>query len=115
MEFVGGVSDWEELGRQLGTSPVKITWLGEDGGDTEHCREEVVLEWLKEDKTASWEKLCRALEQMGREAEVQIIKEQYFHVSDHSLESQSSKGMGFATHCIILVQAGLHRSHFLMS
>ena len=115
VEVVAGMSDWEELGHQLGTSPAKISQLEENGGDTEHCREEVVLEWLKEDKTASWEKLCRALEQMGREAEVQIIKEQYFHVSDHSLESQSSKGMDFATHCVFLVQAGLHRSHFLMS
>ena len=104
VEVVAGVSDWEELGHQLGTSPVKIYQLGENGGDTEHCREEVVLEWLKEDKTASWEKLCRALEQMGMEAEVQIIKEQYFPVSDQSLECRSSEGMDFATHRVVLVQ-----------
>ena len=104
VEVVAGVSDWEELGHQLGTSPVKISQLGEDGGDTEHCREEVVLKWLKEDKTASWEKLCRALELMGREAEVQIIKEQYFPVSDQSLEYRSSEGMDFATHRVVLVQ-----------
>ena len=114
VEVVAGVSDWEELGRRLCINHVKISQLGEDGGDTEHCREEVVLEWLKEDKTASWQKLCRALEQMGREAEVQNIKEHYYHVSDHSLESQSSEGMDFVTHCIILVQAELYLRHFFM-
>ena len=100
VEVVAGVSDWDELGHQLGTSPVKISQLGEDGGDTEHCREEVVLEWLKEDKTASWEKLWKVLEQMGREAEVQIIKEQYFHASD---QSQSFKGVDFVTHAYIFL------------
>ena len=51
--------------------------LAQCGGDTEHCREEMVQEWLKEDKTASWEKLCRALEHMGNELEVEIIEKQY--------------------------------------
>ena len=74
MEVVAGVSDWKELGCQLGVSPVKISQLVEDGGDAEHCREEMMLEWLKEDKTASWEKLSSALKLMGNEAEVQIIK-----------------------------------------
>ena len=77
MKVVAGVSNWEELGRRLRISPVKITQLVEDGGDTEHCREEVVLEWLKEDSTASWEKLCEVLERMGRKDEVRIINEQY--------------------------------------
>ena len=77
MEVVGGVSDWEELGRQLGISSRKITQLVKDGGGIEHCREEVVLEWLKGDNTASWEKLCEALERMGRKDEVLIINEQY--------------------------------------
>ena len=92
VEVVGGVSDWEELGRQLGISPGKITQLVEDGGDTELCREEVVQEWLREDPTASWEKLCEALDWMGNEAEVQIIQEQYIHVPSHHLEPRNTKG-----------------------
>ena len=79
MEVVAGVSDWKELGLQLGITSVKINQLMEDAGDTEHCREEMMLEWLKDDKTASWEKLSTALELMGNEAEVQIIKELICH------------------------------------
>ena len=91
MKVVTGVSDWEKLGRQLGISPGKITQLMKDGGDTEHCREEVVLEWLKGDNTASWEKLCEALERMGKKDEVRIINERYlqaqglFYLSNHLL------------------------------
>ena len=85
MEVVAGVSDWKKLGLQLGIASAKITQLMEDAGDTEHCQEEVVLEWLKDDKTASWEKLSTALELMGNEAEVQIIRELICH---HLLEPE---------------------------
>ena len=96
MEVVAGVSDWEELGRQLGVSPVKISQLVEDGGEAEHCREEMMLEWLKEDKTASWEKLSRALKLMGNEAEVQIIKGlRSHHIPEpEGQDSPQSKALG---------------------
>ena len=76
MDVLTSISGWEELGHQLQVCPVKMSQLVQRGGDTEHCREEVVQEWLK-DKTASWEKLCRALERMGNVESVQLIKERY--------------------------------------
>ena len=74
---LSSISDWEELGHQLQVCPMKMSQLVQYGGDPEHCREEVVQEWLKEDKSASWEKLCRALERMGNVESVQFIKERY--------------------------------------
>ena len=80
------VSDWEELGHQLQVCPVKMCQLVQRGGDPEHCREEMVLEWLKEGKTASWEKLCRALEHMGNVESVQMIKDRYISNPDSLCE-----------------------------
>ena len=74
---LANVSDWKKLGSHLNISSGKISQLEECGGDIEQCRKEVALEWLKEDKTASWEGLCQALELMGNETEVQAIKERY--------------------------------------
>ena len=91
VEVVAGLSDWKELGRLLGVSPVKITQLMEDGGDAEHCLEVVVQEWLNKDKSASWKELRRVLKQMGMETEVQIITANYLHDSDH-LVPHSSEG-----------------------
>ena len=81
MDVLTSISDWEELGHQLQVCPVKMSQLVQRGGDTEHCREEVVQEWLK-DKTASWEKLCRALERMGNVESVQLIKQRYISNPD---------------------------------
>ena len=77
VEVLANVLDWKQLGHLLKISPGKIHQFEERGGETGCCREEVVLEWLKEDRTASWEKLCSALEEMGNMTEVQVIKEQY--------------------------------------
>lgn len=81
-EVLANVSDWKKLGQQLNIRPEKIHQLERCGGDTEHCREEVVSIWLKEDKEASWQKLCRVLEQMNCIAEVQATKK--FIPSCHS-------------------------------
>ena len=86
MDVLTRVSDWEKLGQQLQVSPEKMCQLVQRGGDTEHCRKEVVQEWLREDKTASWEKLCMALEHMGNMESVQLIKERYIpNRCSHSL------------------------------
>ena len=92
------MTDWKELGHQLGISPIKTSLLC---GDTEHCREKVVQEWLKEGKTASWEKLCTALEQMGREEEVQAIKERYLVTSKHAPEPKGIQSFEGCTSCFV--------------
>ena len=52
-------------------------------------------EWLKEDKAASWEGLCKALESMGNEAEAQVIKEKYF--STQCTDTRSDEGIHIHT------------------
>ena len=83
------VSEWKELGQQLNIDPEKLLQLSQCGRDPDYCREQVVTEWLKGDKGASWEKLCRALEQMGRE--VLKIREQY--ISHDVAAAASSEGV----------------------
>ena len=93
------VSDWKQLGHHLSICEKKIHQLEEHGGVTERCREEVVQEWLKEDKAASWELLCKALESMGMEAEVQTIKKKY--ISAQYSDAYSAEGMYTHVHIII--------------
>ena len=71
------VSEWKELGNQLNIDPEKLLQLSQCGRDPEYCRDQVVSEWLEGDMGASWEKLCRALEQMGSETEVLKVRERY--------------------------------------
>ena len=78
MEAVTKVSDWKKLGLQLKVDSVKMSRLDRSGMDSKHCRKEVVQEWLNEDKSPSWEKLCRALKLMGETESVSMIKARYF-------------------------------------
>ena len=70
------ISEWKKLGHVLNVDPKKLLQLSQCGKDLDYCRDQVVSEWLKTDKGASWEKLCKALKQIGSEAEADKIRDQ---------------------------------------
>ena len=77
-DILTSVPNWKELGSELKIHQEEILSIEtECKGDRVLCRERLVRVWLKGDEEASWVKLCRALEELGCEAEVGLIKEKY--------------------------------------
>ena len=65
------VRSWYSLGIQLGIGTFDLKRLEMNyGGDTERCKIEVIDFWLRHDPEATWNKLARAVGDMGGHAKV---------------------------------------------
>ena len=60
------VTEWYQLGLQLGVTPFKLREIERDyPQDTQRRKSEIHDWWLRNAPEASWEKLAQALEAMG--------------------------------------------------
>lgn len=59
MNEIKDVTNWRDLGIQLGLSPAKLNEIQESEGDESTLK--MITVWMKIDLEASWEKLVKAL------------------------------------------------------
>ena len=71
------VTKWFELGLQLDIEHCELEKIRNDRRDTDPCKMEMVAHWLKNDLTATWKKLCDALETIGEARVAQQIVSDY--------------------------------------
>lgn len=71
------VTDWETLGGKLGISDSKIKEISLDFRGNNHQKCEMIGFWLKSDTSATWEKLCKALEQMDENVLAKQIRKDF--------------------------------------
>ena len=71
------VTKWFELGLQLDIEHSELEKIRIDRRDTDPCKMEMVIHWLKNDDTKSWQKLCDALEKIGEAGVARQIVSDY--------------------------------------
>ena len=65
------VRSWFSLGIQLGIETSDLNAIERQfGGDTERCKVEVIEYWLRNAPEPTWNKLARAVEDMGGHSKV---------------------------------------------
>ena len=65
------VTDWHTLGIYLGVKSSILKRIEKNySGDTERCKTEVIHFWLQNDSEPTWNRLARAVEDMGGYANV---------------------------------------------
>ena len=71
--------DWHKLGLLLGIKKIKLDQIRLDffPDGSERQRDEMVSLWLRNDRDASWEKLCTALENMDQNTIAEHIRTRY--------------------------------------
>ena len=57
MEAIVDVTNWRDLGLQLGLSSTRLNECDLDGNP----KQKMIVQWMKEDPDASWERLQKAL------------------------------------------------------
>lgn len=70
------VNRWFDLGIQLEIKDYDLEKIQHDKGDTDSCKTQMVIHWLRNDTTASWKKLCDALKHMGETRVAQQIEKE---------------------------------------
>ncbi len=73
---VRGVVDWQELGCQLNYNPEKLSLLLTFGQTPEDSREKMISDWAMQ-ADATWDKLVRALDQMGERQLARTIHQEF--------------------------------------
>ena len=71
------VLDWYNLGAKLGLPDYKLGEISRDCTGTVQQRQEMINKWLAYDTEASWNKLARALEEIGMRVVAKEIMEKY--------------------------------------
>ena len=71
------VTHWFELGVQLDIRSDELIKIRKDWRDTDPCKLEMVIHWLKIDPTASWKKLYDALENINEPLVAQRIADNF--------------------------------------
>ena len=73
------MTNWYSLGIQLGVEFSVLKRIEKDcTGDTERCKTEVIHFWLQNDSEPTWNRLARAVEDMGGYANVvQTLRENH--------------------------------------
>ena len=71
------VLDWYNLGTKLGLPDYKLGEICRDYTGTVRQRQDMISKWLAFDTEASWNKLARALEEMGMHVVAEKIWNQY--------------------------------------
>ena len=73
---LSAVTDWFELGQQLGIAydNLEAIQIDLDRYGIKRQRSKMVHTWLQRDPAASWSKLCAALENMGEKSAAVGIK-----------------------------------------
>ena len=71
------VLDWHNLGTKLGLPDYKLGEICRDHTGTVQQRQQMISEWLAYDTEASWNKLARALEEIGMRVVAKKILDKY--------------------------------------
>ena len=71
------VLDWYNLGTKLGLPDYKLGEICRDHTGTVRQRQEMIIKWLAYDTEASWNKLARALEEIGMRVVAKEILDKY--------------------------------------
>ena len=71
------VLEWYNLGTKLGLPGYKLGEICQDHTGTVRQRQEMISKWLAYDTEASWNKLARALEEIGMRVVAKEILEKY--------------------------------------
>ena len=71
------VLDWYTLGTKLGLPDYKLTEIRLDYTETVHQRQQMISKWLAFDTETSWNKLARALEEMGMRVVAKEVLDKY--------------------------------------
>ena len=69
--------DWYDLGTKLGLPDYKLKEIWLDYTGTVQQRQEMISKWLAYDTEASWNKLARALEEIGMRVVAKEILDKY--------------------------------------
>ena len=71
------VLDWYNLGTKLGLPNYKLREIWHDCTGIVQQRQEMISKWLAYDTEASWNKLARALEEMGMRVVAKEVLDKY--------------------------------------
>ena len=72
------VTDWYELGLQLGVEDTKLEEIEMDNrGDLKACRRNMFRAWLKVTPSPSYKQLAEALMAVGEVKEAQLLHKKY--------------------------------------
>ena len=71
------VLDWYNLGTKLGLPNYQLGEIWHDFTGTVRRRKEMISKWLAYDTEASWNKLARALEEMGMRVVAKEVLDKY--------------------------------------
>lgn len=72
------VTEWNQLGMQLGVPVYKLSTIKSDHShDADRCKTEVLIWWLCNVKDTSWEKLAKAVKAIGHRVLANKLREKH--------------------------------------